>query len=409
MASSVSFPSHAMELFINQDTAPKASTKSLSLQKENSTSALRTYKLSKDKLQITDQTVTLLTTDNEKVTFLKRSAEEKDGKLIWQGNLQKTSKNAPKNNLTEPHLRDPVTLVRDGDNIAGTFRVNGQLYQLWPSTDNTVSVVKVDESKLNEEHDESSKQVKAAAVTCSDPGDYPGDTESPSTIRVALVTTEQSRTALKDMDLHTLKSVAFSEANQGTENSDVGITFEDAGILNAKYSEHGTFSNMLSDMRVSSGTELSQEIDKYREQHKADLVVMLAATTSSNGIGYNDATKNTAFSVIRYSSLTGTYTFAHEMGHNIGVSHELAQYNGTPKRLPCYRHGYKHESEIALERWRTIMSYNCASGNCDRLNMFSNPRYTYRGLPTGSREFEDSSRRLNERRKVVEDFYPPVN
>lgn len=203
-----------------------------------------------------------------------------------------------------------------------------------------------------------------------------------------------------------MTTLAFTEANLGVSNSDVGINFVLAGILDADYTETGNYSNNLSQMKTSSGSSLSSQLNDFRVKNKASLAVMLLGTSGEAGTAYNDATASTAFAVIRYSYLTGTYTFAHEMGHNIGASHDLAQYdNNQPKRLPCYRHGFKHEDSSAINSWRTIMSYNCSNVSCSRINMFSNPRMSYKGIPSGSEKYEDNSRRLNERRETVASFY----
>lgn len=410
-------PGFAAELLTKKIMTDSDSTQYLvkTLKNEHSTVAISIAGLSEHKLRAVDETVTLFTTDDETVVFKKTSSQEENGKLVWQGNWVGLNESATQEGNIEQRLLNSATLVRNGDNIAGSFRLAGQLYQLWPLGGNKVAVVKVDESEVNEWHEHEDEQdIEAdtplpAAMNsraCEVPPPYAGDSKPPSIIRVALVTTEQSRKALANTDLNALATLAFSEANQGTRNSNVGIVFDSAGILHADYSERGTFSNMWSEMFTNSGSALSQQIQQYRDKHRAHLVVMLAQTTSSAGTGTNDANKNSAFSVIRYSNLTGTYTFAHEMGHNLGASHDLDQYGGVPKRLPCYRHGYKHESSVAKERWRTIMSYGCKSGSCGRLNMFSNPRMSFQGVPVGSEQYEDNARRLNERREEVASFYP---
>jgi hypothetical protein len=407
-----SYFSYAGELFEITPDSPEEQLEIIqSLKNDIANSKVQVAELIKPKLNKNTKKISLNITDGISVSFNRISADVDKGHLTWRGELTDLPKRSKAVNELEFDPFNYAILMSKGNNLTGSFRVDGQLYQIWPIDEkNKIILVKVDESKVIEEQDNPKidDMVSKRNVVCSDDNNILSFTNntSPSEIRVVLVTTEQSRAKLVGTDVSAMVAQAFTEANQGVEDSDVGIIFQSAGILDVDYTEHGSFSDMLSEMRTATGGSLSQQIDQYRTQHRADLAVLVAATTSSTGTAYNDASRSSAFSVVRYSRLTGTYTFAHEMGHNIGASHDLDQYDGTPKRLPCYRHGFKHESSNPDERWRTIMSYDCETGKCGRLNLFSNPRLTYRDIPVGSVKFEDNARRLNERRETVANFYP---
>ena len=99
--------------------------------------------------------------------------------------------------------------------------------------------------------------------------------------------------------------------------------------------------------------------------------------------------KTQKFSVTRYygdyqsgDPLYPSYTFAHEIGHNLGASHNREQYENNGQDITytfSYAFGYLIEGVQ-----RTIMSYRSEpSGNETRIPHFTHPEITYNGYPTG--------------------------
>lgn len=134
-------------------------------------------------------------------------------------------------------------------------------------------------------------------------------------------------------------------------------------------------------------------------RRSADAAALLVDDFEYCGIGYMAAYryKNT-ITVSHKSCALGYFTFGHELGHNMGTTHDKD--HGTNK---YFTYGFgKHIGPKYLgggRGWRTIMAYN-AAGYGQKTNYYSNPNVQFMGHDTGSAE-EDSSRVIRENRFVM--------
>src|SRR4030095_17019931 len=101
-------------------------------------------------------------------------------------------------------------------------------------------------------------------------------------------------------------------------------------------------------------------------------VCLLTETTTSGvaGLGYLMSSASTnfssySFSVVRRSFAVGNYTFAHELGHNMGCAHD--RQNSSGHGAFAYSYGYRFTGNDNT-LYRTVMSY--APGT--RIPYFSN-------------------------------------
>jgi hypothetical protein len=88
---------------------------------------------------------------------------------------------------------------------------------------------------------------------------------------------------------------------------------------------------------------LMDSIHGLRDTYSADLVVLIIDNGDSCGIAWKPSTVSSSnaslgFSVVGWNCATGYYSFAHEMGHNMGVGHDTYVDSST---LPyAYGHGW---------------------------------------------------------------------
>ncbi len=119
-------------------------------------------------------------------------------------------------------------------------------------------------------------------------------------------------------------------------------------------------------------------LSSLRATHGADLVTLLIADHSFCGIAWlpdtiSSANNGYGFSVVSQSCAVSNLSYPHELGHNMGANHDVA--NAPVHQGPK---PYNYGSYNAVNKWRTVMAYPSPCSNdfsCARLPFFSNPDY----------------------------------
>lgn len=334
--------------------------------------------------------------------FKQYSRRNPDGTQVWYGTLGKRAGmlDTLRYRATGEIADDPnnsVMIVRQGNQLSGTIRANGQLYTLQPLAKGGGHVIaRIDETRMPPDHPAAytdmwraslaeHPQVKAATTRAT--------ALAPVTVRVMIVFSNAAATAVGNTT--TKANLAISESNQSFANSGVNVSFQLAGVYTANYT-NSSFDTDLSRFRGTTDGYL----DSYhttRNNIAADVAVLITTNTTYCGLGYLNSTAASAFSVTSHSCMTGYYSFAHEIGHNFGARHDPAT---DPSTTPvAYAHGYRSPTNA----WRTIMAYNC-SPSCPRINYWSNPARTYNGQAMGTTTRSNNARLLNERAATVAAF-----
>jgi peptidyl-Asp metalloendopeptidase len=140
----------------------------------------------------------------------------------------------------------------------------------------------------------------------------------------------------------------------------------------------------LSDRRDS----VFRPIHALRDTHKADIVHLLIKAKSNEGCGIgwlNDGLRpEHGFSVSDYQCALHNFSAVHEIGHNMGMSHDRFVEKDAKPGPDEFNFGF-----VALELGtRSLMAYNnqCAQQkkNCTRLLQLSSPNVKVGGVPYGN-------------------------
>jgi hypothetical protein len=204
--------------------------------------------------------------------------------------------------------------------------------------------------------------------------------------------------------IEALSILAVDETNQAYANSAIGVQMRLVHTAEVNYVESGSISTDLSRLRSRTDGYMD-EVHAWRDTHLADVVALISANGGGYcGIAYvmtnlSNGFESSAFSVTLRTCATGNYTFGHEIGHNMGSTHDRD--NGG-SALYEYSFGYQDPGAV----FRTVMAYTCPSG-CPRQPHFSNPEVFFQGLPTGidhaldPNNSADNARSINNARYTI--------
>lgn len=118
------------------------------------------------------------------------------------------------------------------------------------------------------------------------------------------------------------------------------------------------------------------DVHPLRERHRADLVALLRSSVNPvyGGIAFiNAGAAEYGFSVTLWNIAVGGLVFAHELGHNFGLTHDRANAGATY----CH-HAFGTTFSAGGQTYGTIMSYPGI-----KVPHYSNPDVAYLGTPTG--------------------------
>ncbi len=265
-------------------------------------------------------------------------------------------------------------VVRDGV-LAGNVSIPGTSYEVRYEESGVYSINQIDPAAFPPE---------APPIPVHTPSTLPtiaGD--DGSIVDVMVVYTTTARLAAGGTGaMNALIALAVSESNTGYANSNVTQRLRLVHTAEVEYSEAGFNWTTTLNRLTNTADGFMDEVHSLRDTHGADAVVLIVNDTAFCGQAWlmttvSDGFKTFAFSLVSRICAAGNYSFAHELGHNMGSHHDRANASG-PAAFP-YSYGYQAPDNA----FRTIMAYNCGGTGCPRVNYWSNPEVLFNGQPMG--------------------------
>jgi hypothetical protein len=288
-------------------------------------------------------------------------------------------------------LSNMTMVVQDGIMMANIVYPGGA-YQVRYAGNGVHGIYQIDQSTLPPEAEPIPVRIRPA--TARDQALAAGEiaADDGSQIDVLVVYDAAARTGAGGTTAMTaLINLAITETNANYANSGVIQRVRLVHKAEITYSETGFNWKTTLNRLTNPSDGYLDNVHTLRDTYKADEVVMLVANDDYCGMAWqmmkvSTAFQTNAFALVNYRCATGSYSFGHEMGHNMGVNHDW--YVDASKNAPyTYNKGYVNPGTTTATRWRTIMAYGdeCkARGfSCTRIGYWSNPLKTYGGLPLG--------------------------
>jgi hypothetical protein len=197
---------------------------------------------------------------------------------------------------------------------------------------------------------------------------------------------------------------AVAKGQLALDNSNTALTITLVYSGEISYTESGDSGTDL-DRLTNTSEGYMDSVHTLRNQYGADVVGLFTKVEDTGGIGWLLNTTSGqpayAFSISRVQQVGWTYTYIHEMGHNMGCGHRKDQATQPGPGLFTYSAGW-HWTGNDSGKYCSVMSYE--DGGYSTVAYFSNPSILYQGVATGNSADGDNARTIREVKNVVSTY-----
>jgi hypothetical protein len=282
-----------------------------------------------------------------------------------------------------------VTLATENGVMSGSIQTPDAAYAIRSAGAGLHAILQIDPGAFPPEAEPPPVSLPTAHVGDQALDELQGDTGSLIDVMV-LYTPAAAAAAGGTSAINALIASAISITNTSYINSNVAQRLRLVHSQPVDYTESGDIQADLRDITQGAGS--LGGVAALRNLHAADLVTLLTETPAFQwcGVAWAMTTVSTqfashGFSVVEQRCAVAPLSFAHELGHNMGLRHDWFVDDGTTPY--SYAHGHVNAGETQSTQWRTIMAYadKCAyqGKSCPRLAHWSNPSVAYLGTATG--------------------------
>ena len=350
--------------------------------------------------------VTLPLGDGQFVTLVQTgSVLQKDGSVVWQGEVPETGERA-------------TLMLWSNALLTGYFAFNGKIFTVESLGGGVNAFAEMDRRRLPADHPDpapgrDSVPIPSPKITPKEQAPLRSAPPEPAVApfldaqRQAL---EAKTITIDVMILYTgnvakryvrepadLLALAIEEANTTFKNSGIGnvtLRLVHTQLIEYDETEDDQFTHLYT---MVDGLGPFSNVRRLRNEKQADIVGLIIDNPTGCGLSTRiGPTSDEAFFVVHHACAATTMSIAHEIGHILGARHDrFVDENDEPAP---YGHGYVNGA-----KWRDIMSYNAGCGGCPRIPYWSNPRVLYKGEPTGT-PAADNARLILELAERVANF-----
>lgn len=248
-------------------------------------------------------------------------------------------------NLT---LGSTLALVLHGDEVAGTVQTPLGLYRIQSVGGGLTAVYRYDTRTLVDHPPGAPALPERPAPLAPEAAPTPPETGADGRTELDVIVAYTTAAAREVDGIGALIRLAVLETNQIYATSGIPARLR---LVHAYETPYEGPHDMRVDLeRFTDGRDgHTDEIHGLRDAHAADLAVLIVGKDKNAcGYGWLHASEAFAFSVVAHVCATGYYSFAHEIGHNLGAHH-----NPEVSTNAVHPHGHG----LCASGWRTVMAY----------------------------------------------------